>query len=239
MKAGQDSCPICLETCDVAPSVVQPCNHAFCHICIGTWAAVRPTCPLCLEPFSTISVSNEQEEDSKEEIIRVRENSTTYKLQEEDFECLDHSHFAKQFQALLKQAKEAEFELKAQVAIKKRSNDKEKNYQLVLHMKEEIGMKLLFLAQERKIIPKELLEEVEHFSNLLRKVRYGDKAVGTIEYFDENYEEEEYYYGDDAEEQKSSAYSLFDVAVKKTSNSKKKNNKKGKGNKRNKEEIHI
>jgi len=237
MKEGKDSCPICLETCDVAPSVVQPCNHAFCHSCIGTWAAVRPTCPLCLEPFSTISVSHEQEEDSKEEIIRVRENSTGYKLQEEDFECLDHSHFTKQFQALLKQAKEAEFELKAQVAIKKRSDDKEKNYQLVLHMKEEIGMKLLFLAQERKIVPKELLEEIEHFSNLLRKVRYGDKSVATLEYF----EEEEYYYGDDVEEQKPSAsgFSLFDVAVKKTSNSKKKNNKKGKGNKWNKEEIHI
>ena len=102
---------------------------------------MRATCPLCLEPFSTIAVPTEQEEDTKEEIIQVKENNTTYKLQEEgmrlpkekfltgifvDFECLDHSHFAKQFQALLKQAKEAEFELKAQVATKKRSDDKEK-----------------------------------------------------------------------------------------------------------------
>jgi len=29
MKVGQDSCPICLETCNIAPSVVQPCNHSF------------------------------------------------------------------------------------------------------------------------------------------------------------------------------------------------------------------
>jgi len=65
-------------------------------------------------------------------------------------------------------------------------------------------MKLLFLAQERKIFPKELLEEIEHFSNLLRKVRYGDKSVGTSEFFEENYGEEEYYYGDDAEEEKAS-----------------------------------
>ena len=44
---------------------------------------MRATCPLCLEPFSTIAVSSEQEEDTKEEIIQVKENNTTYKLQEE------------------------------------------------------------------------------------------------------------------------------------------------------------
>ena len=64
-------------------------------------------------------------------------------------------------------------------------------------MKEEIGMKLLFLAQEKKIFPKELLEEVEHFSSLLRKVRYGDKAVKTEEVFEEDYGEEEEYYAEE------------------------------------------
>ena len=117
-------------------------------------------------------------------------------------------------------------------------------------MKEEIGMKLLFLAQEKKIFPKELLEEVEHFSGLLRKVRYGNKPVKTEEVFDEDYgDEEDYYYAEEKSSGESleklqivilwigGGFSLFDVAVKKTQKDKKKYNKKGKGSKWNKDEV--
>lgn len=56
-------------------------------------------------------------------------------------------------------------------------------------------MKLSFLSQERKIIPKELLQEVEHFSSLINSFRYGrgDKAANTeIAYMPDVYAEDEY-----------------------------------------------
>jgi len=225
MKLQIDTCPICLEPLAAITSKVQPCSHSFCRACICTWATLRATCPLCLEPFVTISIASE-EEDTKEEVIKVSGTGTAYmQQQEEEFDCLDHGHFVKEFQAIYKRAKEVEFELKARVVIK-RGGASERDYQLILHMKHEIELKLAFLAQEKKIFPKELLKEVEHFSNVIKSFCYGSDRPKGLEdgYLHDVYADEEYY-GEG--EGRSEGYCLFDFAIKKSPNMKK-GNRKGK-----------
>jgi len=196
MKLPKDACPICLENIDKAASVVHPCNHTFCCTCIDTWATHKATCPLCLQPFLTISVQRE-EEDTKEEIVQVRGNSKDYALQEEeDFECLDHAHFLKEFQALYKQAKETERELETRIMSKRRQSKSEKDYQLILHAKQEIELKLNFLEQEKKIFPKELLQEIQHFSSIIKKMQSGENTPhieGVVILHNACEEEDEYY----------------------------------------------
>lgn len=230
MKLQRDTCPICLDPFPATTSTVQPCKHSFCRPCIYTWAALRTTCPLCLEPFATISILNE-EEDTKEEIVRVNDPSRSYLITpDEEFECLDHKHFVKEFQALYKRAKEAEYELKANVMMKKGGGSSDRNYQLIMHVKQEIELKLAFLSQERKIIPKELLQEVEHFSGLINSFRYGiTEKTSNIEMssMPDVYAEDDYYEGQQ-QNFYDEDYSLFDFAVKKSGKKSKKTNKKGK-----------
>jgi len=184
---------------------------------------------LCLEPFATISILN-GEEDTKEEIVKINDPSKSYLIvPEEEFECLDHKHFVKEFQALYKRAKEAEYELKANVMIKKGGGSSDRNYQLILHLKQEIELKLAFLSQERKIVPKELLQEVEYFSGLINSFRYGsgDKAVNIeMACVPDAYAEDDYYEGQ--QNFYDEDYSMFDFAVKKGGKKSKRTNKKGK-----------
>jgi hypothetical protein len=235
MKLYKDSCPICLESLETAASVVQPCNHIFCGVCIHTWAALKATCPLCLEPFSTIT-SSYSEEDTKEETVQVKAPMKTYGSQEEeDFECLDHRHFVKEFQTLYKQAKEAEFEVKARVVSKRRHGEPERNYELLQNVKQEIEIKLMFLSQEKKIFPKELLEEVQYFSSIIKKMCSGGSLqIEEVGRLHDVCEKERYYVVEGANNDK---YCLFDIAVKKNEKNKKKGYKKGKGNKARKEEA--
>ena len=68
----------------------------------------------------------------------------------------------------------------------------------MLHLKQEIELKLAFLKQERKIIPKELLQELEHFSGLINSFRYGigDKMPNIeTQNVPDVYAEDDYYQG--------------------------------------------
>lgn len=111
-----------------------------------------------------------------------------------------------------------------------------------MHVEQEIELKLAFLSQERKIIPKELLQELEHFSSLINSFRYGitEKAAG-IEmanvpdvYAEDDYYEapQNYYDGKLIQHNRKliwvEDYSLFDFAVKKSGKKAKRMNKKGK-----------
>ncbi|ORX76673.1 hypothetical protein BCR32DRAFT_248566 [Anaeromyces robustus] len=44
------SCPICLEHFS-NKTMLNPCYHAFCYICINKWSKVSQNCPLCKQPF--------------------------------------------------------------------------------------------------------------------------------------------------------------------------------------------
>lgn len=69
-------------------------------------------------------------------------------------------------------------------------------------MKQEIDMKLNYLARVKKISPRDLLQDIEHFCDLLRKINYSEEVVYYNEYgyadegqYDDCYE----YYGEEAD----------------------------------------
>ncbi len=70
-------------------------------------------------------------------------------------------------------------------------------------MKEEIQIKLNYLAKVHKISPRDLLEDIQHFCEILRKINFEEDQ---IDYSAENYDCYEYggyeddNYGYDGEE---------------------------------------
>lgn len=156
----------------------------------------------------------------------------TKKSADEEFECFDHNYFVHQFRELFRQAKDAEFNLKSQIGIKKKVLQLEKNYQLALHMKQEIEMKLNYLAKVKKISPRDLLEDIQHFCELLAKINYSEEAAYYDEYgyADEGQYDDDYYeyYGEEAN---NDHYSMFSVAVTKSVPNKKKSKNKQKNKK--------
>ena len=70
-------------------------------------------------------------------------------------------------------------------------------------MKQEIEMKLNFLARTYKISPRDLLADIQHFSDLLRKINSSENVTYQDDYSyveDAHYDEDYYgYYGDDGE----------------------------------------
>lgn len=77
-----------------------------------------------------------------------------------------------------------------------------RNYQLAVNMKEEIQIKLNYLGKVHKISPRDLLQDIQHFCEILRKINYEDDQ---IDYTVENYDCYEYGgyeddYGYDGEE---------------------------------------
>lgn len=231
MEASKKVCPVCLEDIHTEASVVRPCDHAFCQPCITRWIEQTPTCPLCLKNIDTVTQSWRSDEDLKEQTYEVKVTpESAKKPAEEEFECFDHDYFVHEFRQLFKQAKDTEFSLKSQIGIKKKALQLEKNYQLALHMKQEIEMKLNYLGRVKKINPKDLLGDIQHFCELLAKINYsGDQNhYDNYSYADDAHYEDDCCYGEDAE---IDPYSMYSVAVTKTSKTKKKSKAKPKNKK--------
>ncbi|KAL7686840.1 putative Zinc finger, RING-type [Plasmopara halstedii] len=64
-----DTCSICLQTL-VDPVMLTTCYHVYCLECLSTWAhslalhgVVRPTCPLCKNPFEDVYANVRSETD--------------------------------------------------------------------------------------------------------------------------------------------------------------------------------
>src|SRR3990167_5477816 len=47
---GNSQCTICLEELQNC-TVLMPCYHHFCFVCINQWYEINPSCPLCKEPI--------------------------------------------------------------------------------------------------------------------------------------------------------------------------------------------
>jgi len=67
---------------------------------------------------------------------------------------------------------------------------------MALHMKQEVEMKINFLGRVKKISPRDLLEDIEHFCDLLRKINSSEKTYAEeFEYTEDcHYEDDDYYY---------------------------------------------
>ncbi|XP_059350872.1 uncharacterized protein LOC130694299 [Daphnia carinata] len=53
VESAVDPCAICLGKCD-NQSFPKNCLHGFCFICLLQWSKVKPECPLCVKPFSSV-----------------------------------------------------------------------------------------------------------------------------------------------------------------------------------------
>jgi len=51
--AADLNCGICFETF-ILQGVLDCCAHSFCHTCIGEWAKVENTCPMCKKRFKAV-----------------------------------------------------------------------------------------------------------------------------------------------------------------------------------------
>jgi len=184
-----------------------------------------------LKTIDTITkkIKSTEAEDSKEDLCNVKVTLVeSKKPSEEEFECFDHQYFMREYKALNKKIQDAEFNLKAEIGMRRRKIELEKNYQMALHMKQEVEMKINFLGRVKKISPRDLLEDIEHFCDLLRKINSSEKTYAEeFEYTEDcHYEDDDYYYNQ-AED-----YSMYSIAVTKETKSKKKKNK-GKNKKNN------
>jgi len=177
---------------------------------------------------SIFKISNPEEELKGEFADLKVSPKTSKKASEEDFECFDHNYFVHEFRALFKQIKDTEFSLKSQLGMKRKASKTESNYQLSLHMKQEVEMKLNFLARVTKINPRELLEDIQHNLDLLRKINHSGEAP---QYEQFTYIEDVYYEDEYCEENDSNVFSVYTVAQKGPKGSKKKNKNKTKGKK--------
>jgi hypothetical protein len=235
MEASKDACPICLEGLSKEVSSVDPCNHTFCLDCITKWTEQNANCPLCLKQVDLIKTKLKatDSEDAKEEIHSVKVYPKGLgKSLEEEFECFDHHYFVLQFKTLLKQINDTEFTIKRELGGNRRKNSLERDYSLAVNMKEEIQIKLNYLARVNKISPRDLLEDIQHFCEVLRKINFEEDQ---IDYSAENYDCYEYggyeddNYGYDGEESDNHIYSMYTAAaVGKGVKSKKKNKTKSK-----------
>jgi len=218
---------VVLNNGDFTSASVQPCNHSFCLDCITKWTAQNPTCPLCLKTIDSIlrKIISKESEDSKEDLCDVKICPVGLKkTAEEEFECFDHQYFVKEYKALNKKIEDAEFNLKAEIGMRRRKIELEKNYQMALHMKQEVQMKINFLGRVKKISPRDLLEDIEHFCDLLRKINSSKKSyTDDFEYTEDcHYDDDDYYYNQ-ADDVGNDNFSMYSIAVTKGAKTKKKN----------------
>jgi len=196
--------------------------------CITKWTGQNASCPLCLKQVDFIKgrKKSAHAEDTKEEVYNlvVLPNGSK-KSAEEEFECFDHHYFLCQFKTLLKQVNDTEFTIKRELGGNRRKNELEKNYQLAMNMKEELQIKLRYLERVNKISPRDLLEDIQHFCDLIRRMNSEDQTDYIDDYDYGDYEDEYYCY--EAEENENNIYSMYSVNISKGSKSKKKtkNNK--------------
>ncbi|KAI9556550.1 hypothetical protein GHT06_016340 [Daphnia sinensis] len=53
VESPLDTCTICLGKCE-NKSFPKSCLHGFCFNCLLQWSKVKPECPLCVKPFSSV-----------------------------------------------------------------------------------------------------------------------------------------------------------------------------------------
>ena len=56
------NCPICLGRLENR-SYTDTCFHKFCFVCLVEWSKVKPVCPLCKQPFTSVIHSVQSYED--------------------------------------------------------------------------------------------------------------------------------------------------------------------------------
>jgi hypothetical protein len=151
------------------------------------------------------------------------------KAKEEEYECLDRGHFITEYRNLSKKAEDVEFNLKSLMNLKRNSSQLDQNFQLILHVKYEIELKLRFLGKDSKIDTKQLVEDIHHFTELLKNISCNPgKSEKYVSYYDEvaddNYGEydDDYpqYYAADGDED-----DCYPVNVKMAKKNRKKNAK--------------
>jgi len=152
---------------------------------------------------------------------------------EEDFACLDHNHFSREYEKLLQKAEEIEFDVKCLLNLKKNSSEVEESYHMISVIIQEIEMKLNFLEKKKKIDPKSLVEDVHHFSGLLKNFTLRANGVKTEKYTDFYYEtnEDNQFTDDDYKYyvvEEETDFALTDFKLSKGKKKKNKNNNKKK-----------
>jgi len=98
-------CPICLEHFS-NKTMLNPCYHAFCYICIKKWSNVSQNCPLCKQSFdfAIYNIKDEYNFDkvyfSEKEILNKKKNYYRISSNEDDIEyrrnIYDKGFYAKQ-----------------------------------------------------------------------------------------------------------------------------------------------
>lgn len=74
-----------------------------------------------------------------------------------------------------------------------------RNYQLALHLREEVEMKINYLSKTQKITPKDLLTDIQHFFDLLMKLNSSDEVAhyDDFGYSEDIHYDDDCYYGDE------------------------------------------
>ena len=69
------NCPICLGRLENR-SYTDTCFHKFCFVCLVEWSKVKPVCPLCKQPFTSV-IHNVQSYEKFEQLPVTPANSGT------------------------------------------------------------------------------------------------------------------------------------------------------------------
>ena len=67
------NCPICLGRLENR-SYTDTCFHKFCFVCLVEWSKVKPVCPLCKQPFTSV-IHNVQSYENFEQLPITTANS--------------------------------------------------------------------------------------------------------------------------------------------------------------------
>jgi len=67
------NCPICLGRLENR-SYTDTCFHKFCFVCLVEWSKVKPVCPLCKQPFTSV-IHNVQSYENFEQLPITSSNS--------------------------------------------------------------------------------------------------------------------------------------------------------------------
>jgi len=102
------SCVICFEHISIEnKAVIKNCTHEFCFVCIKSWVATTPTCPLCKQPLDTLQHSFTSDGSYQEEKIEppnITKDGGGQASVEDQLQCLDHTYFIGEVQRLLQDA---------------------------------------------------------------------------------------------------------------------------------------
>jgi len=103
------SCVICFEHIHIdTKAVIKNCAHEFCLVCIRSWIATTPTCPLCKQPLDSLQHSFTSDGSYQEEKIEppniTKDGGGEQGSMEDQLQCLDHSFFIGEVQRLLQDA---------------------------------------------------------------------------------------------------------------------------------------